>query len=136
MDAKKPQYRKLSPIGYWISWLLVPFNLILSYYLWLHPFEPLHWVWGGLDVWPIAFMLLSLYLVWALLRNDMKRIRYAMMAGVFLKGIWAWTLVVIDINIGFTVGLYLLDLWFFVLLTQMVVAIFTPPRVDYGLLYK
>lgn len=134
MDARRPRYRKLSPIGYWVSWLFVPFNLVLAYYLFRVPFEPLHWTAWGIHIWPVFFTGLAIMLSYAMLKNDMRKVRMCMMLGVLAKAIWAWILFVLALQVGFVESLYLLDFWFFILIIQMVVAIFTPPRIDYDLI--
>lgn len=132
--AIPPRYRKLSPIGYWVSWGCVAFNAVLALYLHLNPFKLIDSPFKWLQFWPVVFLSLAVSLACVLLKNNMKGVRAVMIVSVAVKAFWAWTLVLLALKIGFSKNLYLLDLWFFAAIVQSVVAIFTPPRIDYELI--
>lgn len=136
MDAPIPLYRRLSPIGYWSSWSCVAFDGILAYWLFRAQFTMIESPWGWVYFWPIVFATLALYLTGTLITNNMKGVRAAMILNVIVKAYWAWTLVLLANRTGLIAGLSVLDLWFFVATIQAIIAIFTPPRIDYGLFIK
>lgn len=131
--AKPPRYRRLSPIGFWCSWSCVVFDLVLGFWLWQRPLmiidAPFHWKY----FWAVIFVTLAVYLMVTLIINNMRGTRYAMILNVIVKAYWAWTLIVLANKTGIVNGLSILDLWFFVAAVQAIIAIFTPPRIDYGL---
>lgn len=131
MTVAPPSYRVLSPIGYWVCWAFVPFNIILAVYLFSQRDTSMPAIIFSFEFWAFLFMLISGYLFMALIRNDIKHIRTAMILGVIFKTYWAWALFLLAIHQGFARNLYLLDLWFMVAFVQAVVAIYVPPRIDY-----
>lgn len=130
-----PTYRALSPIGFFISWAFIPFNVVLAYYLYAQK-SGIPLVLFPLKIWAFLFMVVAVYLLIGLMRNNLKHIRWAMILGVIFKTYWAWALLIYAIRDGFVHDLYLLDLWFLVAFVQALVAIYIPPRIDHGLLEK
>lgn len=136
MDAVLPQYRKLSPIGYWVSWSCSVFDIVLAFWLYVRPLIMIESPFHSIYWWPLVFATLAVYLAVALITNNMKGVRTAMILNVIVKAYWAWTLVLLTDKTGIINGLSILDLWFFVAIIQAIIAIFTPPRIDYGLFIK
>lgn len=134
--AASPQYRKLSPIGFWVAWSCALFDGILAYWLYIHPLTMIPSPGGWKYFWSLVFGTLAVYLMVTLLTNNMKGVRFSMILNVIAKSFWAWTLVLLAQRTGFLASLSILDLWFFVAIVQAIIAIFTPPRIDYGLLAK
>lgn len=124
----RPPYRIINPLGFWISVAFVPFNLFLGIYLLnipLHSLElPLLQTFG----WGIIYVIIGLWLALALKKDKLKLIRWAMLAGLFIKIYFMSILFLLAIDDGFLHDLYILDLWGLVALVQALVIIFFVPR--------
>lgn len=120
LQKARPNLRLISPLRFWLVVGFIIFNSTIAHILWIQPAEQ-----GRLAIYneifthkfyAVVFVILALSLLMGLLFNSWKLIKKAMLAGLFVKALFAYALVQLGIQYGFTTiegttALWLMIMW-------------------------
>ena len=138
----RPKLRTVSPLAYWITFILAVFNVILGVSLFVS-FDA-HRIATPLIIvndlftyqfWGVIFASLGVFKFWALFTNNWKMARQSLIMGVVLKATWAIALTIRTIISPGTLFINLI--WIALALIQsMTYIFFMPPSIQPGVTDK
>lgn len=119
-----------SPLAFVISWLFVPFNVVIALYLWAQHQKGIMIfnVSPFLGTWSVIFLVLAGWLLYGLISERHALTRAAMIGGLFAKAFWAYVLLYYSVSTGFINNLAVLDMWAMIALVQAATVIWFLPQ--------
>ncbi len=129
----RPNLILVSPLSFWLCIGYVGLNLAVGYVIYTAPdvfelviYNILSQRWVG-----AAFALVALSLLLALVLNSWKAIRLNLGLGLFIKSLYAYSLIDMGIRHGFTNINGVLAIWMFITWTQFcLIVFFAPPALN------
>lgn len=122
----RPSLRQVAPLSWYIVLGFGILNVVLGVSLIKLPVKHIaiisqytpSWVYGAM------FTILGLLMFWGLIRNNWKLMRRTLAAGLLLKAVWLFALILILLHGG---DPYVLSLWLFLTYIQAVAYVFFVP---------
>lgn len=122
----RPSLRQVAPLSWYIVLGFAVLNIVLGLSLIKLPVKNIaiisqytpSWLYGA------TFTLLGLTMVWGMIRNNWKLMRRTMAAGLLLKAVFLYALILILLHGG---DPYVLSLWLFLTYIQAMAYVFFVP---------
>lgn len=126
----RPRLSTISPLVHWISTGFMWLNIWLAFIIWTTPQAKLIIYNHGTtqQFWSVVFVLLAAGVLYGILSNRWRVVRYSLVAGLFVKAVFLYALIVLAAQTSFDSVEGSLALWLFLVWVQIgAVMFFLPP---------